>query len=78
MLSILLENTNIKTKTKIGIKTIIATIFIALAVILPQLVHLIAQANGGMMWLPMYYPVISRRITRNKMGIRNWHSITID
>ena len=58
MLSILLENTNIKTKTKIGIKTIIATIFIALAVILPQLVHLIAQANGGMMWLPMYYPVL--------------------
>ena len=49
MLSILLENTNIKTKTKIGIKTIIDTIFIALAVILPQLVHLIAQANGGMM-----------------------------
>ena len=31
---------------------------VALAVVLPQLVHLVAGAQGGMQWLPMYLPVL--------------------
>lgn len=32
--------------------------FVALAVILPQLVHLALGAPGGVKWLPMYLPVL--------------------
>lgn len=43
---------------KIAVKTLISAGIIALAVILPQLVHLAAGAQGGAAWLPMYLPVL--------------------
>lgn len=45
-------------KIKISIKTAISVVLIAMAVGLPQLVHLAAGAQGGMQWLPMYLPVL--------------------
>ena len=45
-------------KAKITIKSLISIAIVALAVGLPQLVHLIAGATGGASWLPMYLPVL--------------------
>ncbi len=45
-------------KVKIGIKGAIAIALVALAVGLPQIVHLIAGPKGGAQWLPMYLPVL--------------------
>ena len=58
MLESILVQKNISLKTKITIKSIIALGLVALSVALPQLVHLIAGAQGGMIWLPMYLPVL--------------------
>lgn len=58
MLESILTQRNVKTKTKIAIKSIVTVGIIALAVGLPQLVHLVAGAQGGMIWLPMYLPVL--------------------
>ncbi len=45
-------------KTKITVKSLISIGLVALSVILPQLVHLAAGAEGGVKWLPMYLPVL--------------------
>lgn len=58
MLENVLVQRNVKLKTKVTIKSLITVGLIALAVGLPQLVHLIAGAQGGMIWLPMYLPVL--------------------
>lgn len=58
MIESILTQRNVKTKTKITIKSIIAVGLVALSVALPQLVHLVAGAQGGMTWLPMYLPVL--------------------
>lgn len=58
MIESILAVKNVQTKTKITIKTLISVGLIALAVGLPQLVHLVAGAQGGMTWLPMYLPVL--------------------
>ena len=58
MLENILVQRNVKTKTKITIKSLISVSLIVLAVALPQLVHLVAGAQGGMVWLPMYLPVL--------------------
>lgn len=58
MLENILTQRNVKTKTKITIKSIISIGLVALSVALPQLVHLVAGAQGGMTWLPMYLPVL--------------------
>ncbi len=44
--------------TKITYKAMMSAGFVALAVILPQLVHLALGAPGGVKWLPMYLPVL--------------------
>lgn len=49
---------NISNGTKITYKTLVSAGLIALAVILPQLVHLATGAPGGVKWLPMYLPVL--------------------
>ena len=49
---------NAKLGTKITVKSLISVGVVALAVLLPQLVHLIAGASGGVQWLPMYLPVL--------------------
>lgn len=58
MLENFLVRKNAKTSVRITVKGATAVAVIALAVILPQIVHLAAGASGGMTWLPMYAPVL--------------------
>ena len=47
-----------KTSVKLTVKSVISLGVVALAALLPQLVHLAAGPAGGMTWLPMYLPVL--------------------
>lgn len=58
MLEAVLVRRNVSQKTKITVKSLISVGLIVCAVVLPQLVHLIAGAPGGVQWLPMYLPVL--------------------
>lgn len=49
---------NVSCGTKITYKTLVSAGIVALAVILPQLVHLALGAPGGVKFLPMYLPVL--------------------
>ena len=49
---------NAASKTKITCKTLVSIGLIALAVVLPQLVHLALGQPGGVQLLPMYLPVL--------------------
>lgn len=48
----------VSTKTKITVKGLISLLVVALAVVLPQIAHLVAGAQSGIMLLPMYLPVL--------------------
>ena len=56
------ENTltynNVSFGKKIAYKTLVSAGLVALAVVLPQLVHLALGQPGGVKWLPMYLPVL--------------------
>lgn len=56
MLDLALENK--KVSTRLTIKTLIAFFSVALAVTLPQIIHVSFGANGGVKFLPMYLPVL--------------------
>lgn len=58
MIENVLVRKNLSLKLKITVKSIISAGIIALAVILPQLVHLALGQAGGALWLPMYLPVL--------------------
>lgn len=58
MLDAVLTRKNASFKLKITVKAVVSAGIIALAVLLPQLVHLAAGAQGGVKWLPMYLPVL--------------------
>ncbi len=58
MIEQVLSRHNAALRVKITVKTLISLGIIALAVILPQLVHLALGAPGGVQWLPMYLPVL--------------------
>ena len=58
MLENALTMRNVSAGRKITCKTLVSAGLIALAVVLPQLVHLAAGASGGVKWLPMYLPVL--------------------
>ena len=58
MIEQVLTRHNMALRVKITVKTLISVGIIALAVILPQLVHLALGAPGGMQWLPMYLPIL--------------------
>lgn len=58
MIDSVLNRKNLSISAKISIKSVIGVALIALAVALPQFVHIIAGAAGGMTWLPMYLPVL--------------------
>lgn len=58
MLDAVLTRKNASFKFKITVKAVVSAGIIALAVLLPQLVHLAAGAQGGVKWLPMYLPVL--------------------
>lgn len=58
MLENVLTQNNFSVKIKITVKSIVSVGLVALAVILPQLVHLALGQAGGVQWLPMYLPVL--------------------
>ena len=58
MIDNILNSKNLSLSAKITVKSAIGVALIALAVALPQFVHIIVGAVGGMTWLPMYLPVL--------------------
>lgn len=58
MLENALNMRNISYGKKITCKTLLSVGLIALAVVLPQFVHLVLGQPGGVQWLPMYLPVL--------------------
>ena len=58
MLENYLVRKNVSIRLKITVKSLVSLGVVALAVLLPQLVHLIAGQAGGVQWLPMYLPVL--------------------
>ena len=58
MLENILSKRNCSLKVKFTVKSLVSAGLVALAVILPQLVHLALGAPGGVEWLPMYLPVL--------------------
>lgn len=58
MLESILARKDVSVRTRITVKSLVAVGVVALAVLLPQLVHLAAGASGGVRWLPMYLPVL--------------------
>lgn len=58
MLENILVQRNCSVRIKLTVKSLVSAGLVALAVILPQLVHLALGAPGGVEWLPMYLPVL--------------------
>lgn len=58
MLENVLVRKNLSIKMKVTVKGLVSVGIVALAVILPQLLHLVAGQSGGVQWLPMYLPVL--------------------
>ncbi len=58
MLDAILVQRNVKVQTKVTVKTLVSVMLVALAVSLPQLIHAVAGASGGITLLPMYLPVL--------------------
>lgn len=58
MIETVLEKKNVRLGMRITVKAVLSAGLGALAVLLPQLVHLVAGAQGGVQWLPMYLPVL--------------------
>ena len=58
MIDGILAKRNASIKACITVKTLISLVVIAMAVALPQILHVATGAAGGVKWLPMYLPVI--------------------
>ena len=58
MLESILSRKGISLKVRFTVKSAVALGVVALAVLLPQLVHIAFGQAGGMRWLPMYLPVL--------------------
>lgn len=58
MIESILERKHAGTRARITAKALITLFVIALAVALPQIVHLVTGAPGGVKWMPMYLPVL--------------------
>ena len=58
MLENVLERRNCSVKVKLTVKGLVSLGIVALAVLLPQLLHLALGQAGGVRWLPMYLPVL--------------------
>ena len=48
----------VQCKTRLTVKMAVSAMIVLLAIALPQWVHALAGAQGGMTWLPMYLPVL--------------------
>ena len=58
MIESVLTKRNASVRMALTVKTLLSAAVIALAVLLPQLVHLAAGPGGGVRFLPMYLPVL--------------------
>ncbi len=58
MIESILKRKGISFKAKVAIKSAISLFSVVLAVVLPQIVHIVAGSKGGVTWLPMYLPVL--------------------
>ena len=58
MIESILERKHAGARARITAKALITLFVIALAVALPQMVHLVTGAPGGVKWMPMYLPVL--------------------
>ena len=58
MIESVLTKRNASARLALTVKTLLSAAIIALAVLLPQLVHLVAGPGGGVRFLPMYLPVL--------------------
>lgn len=58
MTNVLLQKNRVSTERTVSAKMLVSAGIVALAVLLPQLVHATLGAKGGAQWLPMYLPVI--------------------
>lgn len=58
MLDSVLTRKGVSLNIKITVKTLVSAGIIAMAVILPQLIHLFLGQSGGVKWMPMYLPVL--------------------
>ncbi len=58
MIEQVLQRHNVSLRGKITAKMLVSLGIVALAVLLPQLVHAALGAPGGVQWLPMYLPVL--------------------
>ena len=58
MLENVLSKKGYSLKVKLTVKSFVSLGIIALAVLLPQIVHAILGTSGGVQWLPMYLPVL--------------------
>ena len=58
MIDTILTRKGVAVKTKVTVKGLVSAGIVALAVVLPMLVHLAFGAEGGVKWLPMYLPVL--------------------
>lgn len=58
MIDGVLTRRQVSLKMRLTVKGLLSVGIVALAVGLPQLVHLILGAPGGVQWLPMYLPVL--------------------
>lgn len=72
MIDAILSNRGASVKARITVKTLISAVVIALAVALPQLLHVASGAAGGVRWLPMYLPVI---VGACVLGVK-WGAVT--
>jgi len=58
MIETVLTRKNSSLKTRITVKSLISAAVVALAIILPQVVHAVYGQAGGVKFLPMYLPVL--------------------
>lgn len=72
MIDAILSNRGASVKARITVKTLISAVVIALAVALPQLLHVASGAAGGVKWLPMYLPII---VGACVLGVK-WGAVT--
>lgn len=58
MIESVLRKNHVAVGLKVTVKALLSAAVIALAVLLPQVVHMAAGPQGGVQWLPMYLPVL--------------------
>ena len=58
MIESILQQRKVGAGARLTVRSVLAAGLVALAVLLPQLVHLALGAPGGVRWLPMYLPVL--------------------